>query len=54
MTPFWNIIGIEKEYKKNKLQQIRPFIAKRFETETRLIDTQTFMWVAIEKKLFEE
>lgn len=38
----------------NILQQARPLIAKRFETETRLIDAQTFMWVAIEKKLFEE
>lgn len=51
MTLFWNIIGMEKEYKKNKLHQIRPFIAKWFETETRLIDAQTFMWIIIEKIL---
>ncbi len=38
----------------NILQQARPLIAKRFETEPRLIDAQTFMWVAIEKTLFEE
>lgn len=35
----------------NILQQARPLIAKRFETETRLIDAQTFMWIIIEKIL---
>ena len=33
------------------LQQARPLIAKRFETETRLIDAQTFMWIILEKML---
>lgn len=47
----WRISWDNYSAYNNILQQARSLIAKRFETETRLIDAQTFMWIIIEKIL---